>query len=1170
MKISRKVGLVATLLLAMGSAYAEVYTTKASGGKWSEITWTPSKPVSGNGTKIVIAGSGAFVNDLGEFTLNALTISATASLSGNGLVFSANDGEKPKLATTGAVTVDINTAMRLNAPLTWTGDNKAGSLRLNGSLSGTGDLIHDPTAKDIVDYINGDNSSWSGNLDQRLSYIVISNSVNLGSGSFYCTNRTFRVNGRDTLRIYGQNTIANRFYLGPEATADARVEVHGPTTFTSQFGVHASRIEIAGVTTFDKGIYNWREKEDGVYGYINLRSLTKNADEGVVHINGPVNIRETFYIMGREVDGYKLKVYLNSKGNSFPSLQGIQGGEFVMGCDDCCPSSAYFCGQQFNFSKSFLGGNIDLNGHGQTLGYHLGYSGSTTNSSFKIKNGVQTTMPKVRVMQTVDNLVAPLVTEGPMHFIKDGEKTLTMTNAFFVAGTLEVASGMLRLTAPADGRLADEVIVRTGATLDLGGGTYICGTLTLDGGEVRNGELVTDMASTLKDGTVSASLIGSVASASASDSGMLLYGTSVAASKKLSTDGLVFYMPFDSDEAYLTDEGPDKVTFACQKTVRHTELGTARQDKTEKKFGAGSLHLNGKSPLVPISGNLININKAEGKAFPANVPVGNAPYTVAFYYKIASGANGFSGMLGYGKRIAEKGNNYRIELVNSVTYSGLNNYYWNKDMHIVFGHYGTSHLDGNWHSFVSTWDGSICRFYSDGAEVTPIRNRVGGRDATDAPDIVPECFWVGATLNDSAWNGWLDEMAIFNRAISSDEVLAYHLNGVKGGTAPTQTITVSADSTAVVGCSLTNGLVFHMPFDTRETFLKDEGPDKVTFACQKTEKHTTLGTATCDTADKRFGTGSLRLDGKSPLVPVDGKLLDGTTFPAHIPVGNSSYSVAICFKYAATSGGTYSGFLGYGERTAKKGNSFEWQNGWIKNYYWSNDMKVPVPITIYDGCWHTLVSTWDGSDWRFWLDGKALAYDKTFGRGQTKESPNVVGRVFWVGACLNSGAWNGWIDELAIWDRALTEDEAVAYNAFGVCKNATSFDSSVRVEVKPGATLKASNGIAASGTLSVSGTIDGDLTLGDGVVVEEQSAGDPTVNGEVTIEGSGTFLLSSGITDHIKVWTLFNASSYVGSDLLSGWTVEGGDPKPDGSSFGIDGKRMWAKAWLKGMVIVVR
>ena len=181
MQISIRAGFLSALMLAMCGAYAEVYTTTASGGKWSEITWTPSKPVSGDGTKIVIAGSGAFVNDLGEFTLNALTISATASLSGNGLVFSANGGEKPKLATTGAVTVDINTAMCLNAPLTWTGDNKAGSLRLNGPLSGAGDLIHDPTAKDIVDYINGDNSAWSGNLDQRLSYIVISNSVNLGT-----------------------------------------------------------------------------------------------------------------------------------------------------------------------------------------------------------------------------------------------------------------------------------------------------------------------------------------------------------------------------------------------------------------------------------------------------------------------------------------------------------------------------------------------------------------------------------------------------------------------------------------------------------------------------------------------------------------------------------------------------------------------------------------------------------------------------------------------------------------------------------------------------------------------------------------------------------------------------------------------------------------------------
>ena len=1166
MQISIRTGFVSALMLAMCGAYAEVYTTTASGGKWSEIAWTPSKPVPGDETKIVIAGSGAFVNDLGEFTLNALTISATASLSGNGLVFSANGGEKPKLATTGAVTVDINTAMCLNAPLTWTGDNKAGSVRLNGPLSGTGDLIHDPTATDIVDYINGDNSAWSGNLDQRLSYIVISNSVNLGTGSFYCTNKVFRVNGRSTLRIYGQNTFANRFYLGAETTALARIDVFGPTRFTAPFGVHGSRIGILNTIIFDGGLYNWHEEESGV-SYITLMSATQNADKGVVQINGPVNIRETFYVNAEGDSGCQLKVYINSKENLFKSFQGIRGGVLVMGCDDCYPSSAYFSGQNVTYWRSILASIIDLNGYGQTLGYHAGTTANNDmNSSFKIKNSVLTTKPKVRVMQTVDNLVAPLVTEGPMHFIKDGAKVLTITNAFFVAGTLEVASGMLRLTAPADGRLADEVIVRTGATLDLGGGTYICGKLTLDGGEVRNGELITDMPSTLKNGIVSASIIGAAASVPASDSGMLLYGASIAASKKLSTDGLVFYMPFDSDETYLTDEGPDKVTFACQKTVKHTALGTAKHDKTEKKFGAGSLHLDGKSPLVPISGNLIN--KAEGTAFPAHVPTANSPYSVAFYYKLESGASSLAGMLGYGKRVAHKGNNYAI---NKADYTGMQNYYWNKDMNILFGHHGTSHLDGKWHSFVSTWDGTICRFYSDGAEITPISV---SRKATDAPDVIPECFWVGATLNANAWKGWLDEMAIFNRAISADEVFAYHLNGVKGGVAPTQTITVSAGSTAMVGCSLTDGLVFHMPFDTVETFLKDEGPDKVTFACQKTVKHTTLGTAICDTADKRFGTGSLKLDGKSPLVPVDGNLLDDYKVPAQIPVGNAPYSVALSFKYSAMSGGNATGFLGYGVRdnvAQKSCNNYEWRtDGWINNYYWGNDMKVPVPITIYDGCWHTLVSTWDGEDWRFWLDGKALAYDATYGRGRSKVAPNVLGQLFWVGACLNSATWNGWLDELAIWNRALTEEEAVAYNAFGVCKGATSFDSSVRIEVESGATLKASNGVAAFGTLSVSGTIDGDLILGDGVVVEEQSSGDQMVNGEVTIEGSGTFLISSGLAEYAKVWTLFNAYSYVGTDLLSDWNVDGNNLKPHGSAFGVDGERMWASAWIKGTVIIFR
>ncbi|MBQ6339476.1 MAG: LamG domain-containing protein [Kiritimatiellae bacterium] len=649
-------GLALTPVPAAGT----VYTTTAAGGKWSEIAWTPSTPVSGTGARIVLAGAGAFENDLGTFSLNALTFSATASLSGDGLVFAAEGGANPTLATTGAATNDVNVAMRLDAPLTWTGDNTAGSMRLNGALSGTGDLIHDPTAIDIIDYINGDNSAWSGNIDQRLSFIVISNSVNLGTGTYYCTNETCRVRGRDTLRIYGNNTITNRFYLGSEGGggAGARVDIFGVTTFTEPFGVYSTRVGILDVTTFEGGIYNW--SGNGGNNAV-FQSGTGNAAKGVVHINGPLNIRGVLYCNALETSNNKLKIFLHSPTNVFAGFLGIHGGVLSMGGEGCYPTNAYFGGQTMTYSGSFLGGVLDLNGYSQVLGYHVGYADSLTNSSFKIRNSVAATVPTVRVMQTADNLTSPLVTEGPMHFIKDGAKLLAITNSFGVGGTLEVAAGTLRLTAPSEGRLADTVIVREGAMLDLGGNTFACGLLVLNGGTVYNGTLAVDEAG-LGDGTVSAALVG----ADIAVTGAVAYAAAVSAAKTLSTNGLVFYMPFDDPATYLTDEGPDKVVLSCQKTNKHGTLGTATYVTADVRYGAGCLHLDGKSPLVPVDG-----------VFPGHVPTGAAPYTVAFCYKIESGATISLGLLGYGAQSVGQGNNFQFpRLTGYEDFSVVNNYYW--------------------------------------------------------------------------------------------------------------------------------------------------------------------------------------------------------------------------------------------------------------------------------------------------------------------------------------------------------------------------------------------------------------------------------------------------------------------------------------------------------------
>jgi hypothetical protein len=114
----------------------------------------------------------------------------------------------------------------------------------------------------------------------------------------------------------------------------------------------------------------------------------------------------------------------------------------------------------------------------------------------------------------------------------------------------------------------------------------------------------------------------------------------------------------------------------------------------------------------------------------------------------------------------------------------------------------------------------------------------------------------------------------------------------------------------------------------------------------------------------------------------------------------------------------------------------------------------------------------------------------------------------------------------------------------------------------------ASGKLTVGGALTLGGKIDGDVDLEDGVVLKGDAAAE--VFGKVTVKGKGTFVTPSELTKKGSVWTLFTADGYAGTDLLSGWTVDGDNLKPHGSAFGVEGERMWARAWIKGTVIVLR
>ena len=84
---------------------------------------------------------------------------------------------------------------------------------------------------------------------------------------------------------------------------------------------------------------------------------------------------------------------------------------------------------------------------------------------------------------------------------------------------------------------------------------------------------------------------------------------------------------------------------------------------------------------------------------------------------------------------------------------------------------GTWVWDGEWHHVVGTYDGSYVRLYVDGAEIgtgTPTSIAIGyGLTPTDD-------FFVGAYGGtcDLYFNGLIDEVGIWNRALSADEVAA--------------------------------------------------------------------------------------------------------------------------------------------------------------------------------------------------------------------------------------------------------------------------------------------------------------------------------------------------------------------------------------------------------------
>ena len=107
------------------------------------------------------------------------------------------------------------------------------------------------------------------------------------------------------------------------------------------------------------------------------------------------------------------------------------------------------------------------------------------------------------------------------------------------------------------------------------------------------------------------------------------------------------------------------------------------------------------------------------------------------------------------------------------SYSGNLSFAFHDGTSYISKSFGGDYRDGQWHHFVITKDTAYIRAYIDGEAQTPIaENR----------QIIPSDYGLGIGVGSNVWkqfyfNGLIDEVRIYNRALSPAEILALFEQG---------------------------------------------------------------------------------------------------------------------------------------------------------------------------------------------------------------------------------------------------------------------------------------------------------------------------------------------------------------------------------------------------------
>ncbi len=890
-------------------------------------------------------------------------------------------------------------------------------------------------------WLDGDNSSWSGVLDIQRGIVAVSNSAALGSAVIYNTNETFAANANYNARLdfYKSVTAANEIHIGSETPLNRgpRLVSRGTTTLSGPLyylkgcvGVSdGGTLTLAGdvictVASFSAGSYF--VMRDGA-SYYDVRFI----------VTGRFTNLDTLY-----PEGTSTGVKFMTAGQSIAWPIATHGGSIVCGLDNVFQSANIIGRSMQNIAMSYF----DLNGTSQSFKNN---NEQTHDSGVRIRNSNEHAKGTITVTQTKENAASNLMAAGPLDFVKRGSEMLVLTNRFHISGTLDVAEGTLKFTGPQT-TIASQVIVRAGAALDLGGRTYRCTELALDGGCVRNGTLL-GTTNLLMYGTIGATLAGGVTVKTGAGDAMLDGG--VRSGFSTLTNGLVACWHFDSAETLYDDAGPYGYTLAnCWTNSMYkvaASNGSVTFDANTGRYGSGSAYFSEHVFLSYPGG------------YPAKAPRGREPLTLAFWFRLRDGYKNNRGLCFLGG--ASTGHGLGMVMWNNT--ANIMNYLWGGINEVfVSPTDGANDFCDAWHSVVQVWDGGLFHVYIDGKESaqTP-RTATVTRTKGTTLDLTPTCFYIGTGYNNMYLGGWMDEVALWNRALTPAEIAEYIADGVPTGkeTKPTPAkLQVDAGtvklSDASLAAGLTNGIVLNYRFDTPATLYQDSGPYGYTLTeGTKNTRYRTGGTkVTCATAEGEWahGGGAAYFDGTNNLVLANG-VNDGVAQPAMIPTGANPFTLGFFFrravKYPANVNDAKDyenqGLIFYGNNSQVMGVNgyafWSWQTQ-IWNYPGGQKYEYLLPPSAdsvnraFRTGWHSVVQTWNGSVMRYWVDGMEIMSPQLKNPTDSPRTPNTAPDIgnkwFYISGAYNNPFFKGWMDDVTIWNRALSEREVMAFVNYGL------------------------------------------------------------------------------------------------------------------------------------------